>query len=366
MERPPLPLADRLARPLTDLRVSVTDRCNFRCRYCMPREIFGPDHAFLERDDLLSFEEIGRLVRIMVGQGVSKLRLTGGEPLLRHELPALVGDLASIDGVDDLAMTTNGSLLPRHADDLAAAGLHRVTVSLDALDDEVHRAISDTRVPVTAVLAGVEAARAAGLPVKVNTVVKRGVNEDQIVPLARWGRDLGVTVRFIEFMDVGASNGWRLDDVVPAAEVVTSLETLGALFPVVPEGAGDAVADEPVPAGPDATAAQAAAAQTESGPVAERFRWVDGAGEVGVIASVTRPFCSTCSRARLSSVGELFTCLFGTAGRDLRALVRGGAADDDVRDAIATTWRQRTDRYSEVRTAATQPPDRVEMSYIGG
>ena len=360
MERPPLPLADRLARPLTDLRVSVTDRCNFRCRYCMPREIFGPDHAFLERDDLLSFEEIGRLVRIMVGLGVSKLRLTGGEPLLRQELPALVGDLASIDGIDDLAMTTNGSLLPRHADDLAAAGLHRVTVSLDALDDEVHRAISDTRVPVTAVLAGVEAAREAGLPVKVNTVVKRGVNEDQIVPLARWGRDLGVTVRFIEFMDVGASNGWRLDDVVPAAEVITRIETLGALVPVVPGGAG-AVVDEPGTAGPDA-----AADQTESGPVAERFRWVDGGGEVGVIASVTRPFCSTCSRARLSSVGELFTCLFGTAGRDLRALVRGGADDDEVRDAIATTWRQRTDRYSEVRTAATQPPDRVEMSYIGG
>lgn len=361
MERPPLPLADRLARPLTDLRVSVTDRCNFRCRYCMPREIFGPDHAFLDRDDLLSFEEIGRLVRIMVGLGVSKLRLTGGEPLLRQELPALVGDLASIDGVDDLAMTTNGSLLPRYADDLAAAGLHRVTVSLDALDDEVHRAISDTRVPVTAVLAGVEAARKVGLPVKVNTVVKRGVNEDQIVPLARWGRDMGVTVRFIEFMDVGTSNGWRLDDVVPAAEVITRLETLGPLSPVVPGGAGAAVVDEPGTAGPDATAAQ-----TESGTVAERFRWVDGAGEVGVIASVTRPFCSTCSRARLSSVGELFTCLFGTAGRDLRALVRGGADDDEVRDAIATTWRQRTDRYSEVRTAATQPPDRVEMSYIGG
>ncbi len=232
---------DTFSRPLTDLRISVTDRCNFRCRYCMPREVFGPDHAFLERDELLSFEEIVRLVTIMVDLGVTKLRLTGGEPLLRQQLPDLVADLAAIAGVQDLAMTTNGSLLPRHAEALAAAGLHRVTVSLDALDDEVHRAISDTRVPVAAVLAGVESARAAGLPVKVNTVVKRGVNEDQVVPLARWGRDLGVTVRFIEFMDVGASNGWRLDDVVPAAEVVAMLASIASLEPITtgavhPEG----------------------------------------------------------------------------------------------------------------------------------
>ena len=354
MERPTLPLADQLARPLTDLRVSVTDRCNFRCRYCMPREIFGPDHAFLDRDDLLSFEEIGRVVRIMAGLGVSKLRLTGGEPLLRQQLPDLVAELASVAGIDDLAMTTNGSLLPRHADELVAAGLGRVTVSLDALDDEVHRAISDTRIPVAAVLAGIDAARAAGLPVKVNTVVKRGVNEDQIVPLARWARQLGVTVRFIEFMDVGATNGWRLDDVVPAAEVIAMLETIGPLVPV------PAVDTTPVPAG------DGQVPQTGSGAVAERHTWEDGGGEVGVIASVTRPFCATCSRARLSSVGELFTCLFGTSGRDLRALLRGGADDERIRAAIATTWTSRTDRYSQLRTAATPPPDRVEMSYIGG
>lgn len=358
MVLPSLPLADTLARPLTDLRVSVTDRCNFRCRYCMPREIFGPDHAFLERAALLSFEEITRLVRIMVGLGVVKLRLTGGEPLLRQDLPDLVAELAAISGVRDLAMTTNGSLLPRHADALATAGLDRVTVSLDALDDDIHRAISDTRVPVTAVLAGVESARAAGLPVKVNTVVKRGVNTDQIVPLAQWGRDLGVTVRFIEFMDVGASNGWRLDDVVPAAEVLEMLSSIAPLEPIQPDPAQL----------PGSTAAPVGVAegQTESGAVAQRHRWVDGAGEVGVIASVTQPFCATCSRARLSSVGELFTCLFGTQGRDLRALLRSGVGDDELRDVVTAIWQGRTDRYSELRSAVTRSSQRVEMSYIGG
>lgn len=352
MASPSLPVLDTMTRPLTDLRISVTDRCNFRCRYCMPREVFGPDHAFLERGELLSFEEITRLVTIMVDLGVRKLRLTGGEPLLRHQLADLVAELAAVDGVDDLAMTTNGSLLPRHAPDLAAAGLQRVTVSLDALDDDVHRAISDTRVPVAAVLAGVDAARRVGLPVKVNTVVKRGVNEDQIVPLARWGREVGVTVRFIEFMDVGASNGWRLDDVVPAAEVIEMLASVAPL--------------EAISSHSGRTSAAVEGVQTSSGAVAERYRWLDGGGEVGVIASVTRPFCATCSRARLSSVGELFTCLFGTRGRDLRDLVRSGADDEAVRDAITSTWTHRTDRYSQVRTDATHSSERVEMSYIGG
>lgn len=351
MASPSLPVLDMMTRPLTDLRISVTDRCNFRCRYCMPREVFGPDHAFLERDELLSFEEIIRLVTIMVDLGVRKLRLTGGEPLLRQQLPDLVADLAGIDGVEDLAMTTNGSLLPRHAADLAAAGLQRVTVSLDALDDDVHRAISDTRVPVAAVLDGVDAARRVGLPAKVNTVVKRGVNEHQIVPLARWGREVGVTVRFIEFMDVGASNGWRLDDVVPAAEVIEMLASVAPLEAVTPDSIEEAAID---------------GVQTASGAVAERYRWLDGAGEVGVIASVTRPFCATCSRARLSSIGELFTCLFGARGHDLRGLVRSGADDDEVRGAITSTWTQRTDRYSQVRTEATPSSERVEMSYIGG
>lgn len=345
-----LPLADTLDRPLTDLRVSVTDRCNFRCRYCMPREIFGPDHAFLERDELLDFEEVTRLVTLFGEVGVTKVRLTGGEPLLRKDLPVLVGQLQAIDAIDDLALTTNGSLLPRHADDLAAAGLGRVTVSLDALDDDIHQAISDTRVPVAAVVAGVEAARSAGLPVKVNTVVKRGMNESQVVPLARWGRAHGITVRFIEYMDVGASNGWRLDDVVSAAEMLELLGEIGELEPVgVP---ADARSDH----GP----------QTASGQVAERQRWVDGGGEVGVIASVTRPFCSTCTRARLSSVGELFTCLFGTAGTDLRAPLRAGASDDDLREVITGVWTVRDDRYSEIRTSETARHDRVEMSYIGG
>ncbi len=341
---------DAFARPLTDLRVSVTDRCNFRCRYCMPREIFGPDHAFLERDELLSFEELTRVVTVFADLGVEKVRLTGGEPLLRSDLATLVAAIAAVDGITDLALTTNGSLLPRHADDLATAGLHRVTVSLDALDDEVHRAISDTRVPVTAVLAGIDAALAAGLPVKVNTVVKRGVNDHEVTTMAAWGRREGITVRFIEYMDVGATNGWRLDDVVPAAEVVERLATLGELEPVGDGTPGGAVGE----------------VQTGPGQVAERLRWVDGSGEVGVIASVTRPFCRTCSRARLSSVGELFTCLFATAGTDLRAALRGGAADDEVSRIVQDAWTRRTDRYSEERTAETARDDRVEMSYIGG
>lgn len=333
------PLTDRLDRPLTDLRMSVTDRCNFRCRYCMPREVFGPDHAFLERGELLSFEELALLGRVFAGLGVSKLRLTGGEPLLRRGLPDLVTMLASIDGVDDLALTTNGTALPGLAAPLRDAGLHRVTVSLDALDDAVHRAIADVNTPVGAVLAGIDAALDAGLPVKVNTVVKRGVNEDQVVPLAAWGRDRGVTVRFIEFMDVGASNGWRTGDVVPADEVLSMLQAQWPLSPVPP---------------------------ATPGQVAEQFTYDDGAGRVGVIASVTRPFCRGCSRARLSSVGELFTCLFATRGTDLRALMREGADADELARVVADVWSGRTDRYSELRTDETRGTGRVEMSYIGG
>ena len=268
-------MRDLRGRSLRDLRVSVTDRCNLRCTYCMPREVFGPDFAFLGRDELLSFEEIARLVRVMVGLGVEKVRLTGGEPLLRRDLPDLVRSLAGIEGVTDLAMTTNAVLLPRYAEALAAAGLHRVTVSLDALDDATHRAVADADVPVAAVLAGIEAAVAAGLgPVKVNAVLQRGVNDGEVEALAGWGRDLGVTVRFIEFMDVGTTNRWRRDRVVPAAEV---LDRIGARWPLEPV--------DPV----------------RPGEVAERWRYRDGAGEVGVIASVTRPFCGTCTRARLSA-----------------------------------------------------------------
>ncbi len=331
---------DRLGRPLTDLRISVTDRCNFRCRYCMPREVFGPEHAFLDRDQLLSFEELERLARVFAGVGVSKLRLTGGEPLLRRDLPVLVARLAAIDTVDDLAMTTNGVALPGHVDALRDAGLHRVTVSLDALDDAVHRAIADVNTPVDAVIAGIDAAVDAGLPVKVNTVLKRGMNEDQVLPLARFGRERGITVRFIEYMDVGATNGWRMEDVVPADEV---LGTIAAQWPVT------------------------AVPPKSEGQVAERYTYDDGAGEVGVIASVTRPFCRGCTRARLTAVGELFTCLFATRGTDMREVLRTGGTDDDLHDAITGVWSVRTDRYSELRTAETPPVrDRVEMSYIGG
>jgi cyclic pyranopterin phosphate synthase len=333
--------SDTRGRALRDLRVSVTDRCNFRCRYCMPREVFGPGFAFLPREELLSFEEISRLVRAFAALGVRKVRLTGGEPLLRRDLPDLVARLAAVDGVEDLALTTNASLLRRDADALRAAGLHRVTVSLDSLDDATFRAMSDVELPLDTVLDGIEAAVEAGFgPVKVNTVVKRGVNDHEVVDLAAWGRRHGHVVRFIEFMDVGGSNGWRTDDVVAAAEVVAAIGERWELVPVPPEHPGE---------------------------VATRFRYADGAGEVGVIASVTQPFCGACTRARLSAVGELYTCLFATRGRDLRGLVRGGASDDELVEAIAGTWRRRTDRYSELRTEETaRRRGRVEMSYIGG
>jgi GTP 3',8-cyclase len=334
------PLTDRLGRPVEDLRVSVTDRCNLRCTYCMPREVFGPDHAFLDREELLHFEELDRLLRVFVGLGVRKVRLTGGEPLLRRDLPDLVAKLAAIEGLEDLAMTTNGVLLPRFAEPLAAAGLHRVTVSLDALDDETFRAVADTPVPVAAVLAGIEAAVAAGLgPVKVNAVLQRGVNDHLVEDLAGWARDTGVTIRFIEFMDVGTTNNWVRDRVVPAAEVVRRLAARWPLEPVDP---------------------------VRDGEVAARYRYLDGTGEVGVISSVTRPFCRTCTRARLSAVGELYTCLFAGAGHDLRALLRGGASDADLHDALAGIWGAREDRASELRAEAGLTGPRVEMSYIGG
>lgn len=329
---------DRLGRGLGDLRVSVTDRCNLRCRYCMPAEVFGPDHAFLPREELLSFEEITRLVRVMAGLGVRKVRLTGGEPLLRRGLTDLVGQLAGVDGIEEIALTTNALLLDGLAQGLAEAGLSRVTVSLDALDDATFKQMADTAVPVDRVLAGIDAAQRAGLePVKVNTVLQAGVNDDQIEAMAAFGRERGVTVRFIEFMDVGTSNGWRRDQVVPAARVV---ERLDARWPVEP-------------------------LDGEAG-VAERFRYRDGAGEVGVIASVTRPFCRTCNRARLSAIGELFTCLFAARGHDLRAPLRDGVDDADLEALLARLWGERTDRASELRAENGLTGERVEMSYIGG
>ncbi len=334
------PVLDRLDRPVEDLRVSLTDRCNLRCTYCMPREMFGPDHAFLPREELLSFEELTRVLAAFIDLGVSKLRLTGGEPLLRTDLPDLIAMIAPLPGVQDIALTTNGILLPRLAGRLVAAGLKRVTISLDALDDETFRRVADTPLSVRAVTEGVEAALAAGLsPVKINSVIQRGVNDHQIEDLAGWARDTGVTLRFIEFMDVGTTNGWQRERVVPADEVQARIHARWPIAPVEPDRQGE---------------------------VAERFRYLDGAGEVGIVASVTRPFCRTCVRARLSAIGELYTCLFAATGHDLRAVVRGGASDEELRAAIASVWRARTDRASELRTEGGLTGERVEMSYIGG
>lgn len=333
-------VVDALQRPMRDLRISVTDRCNFRCVYCMPRDVFGPGAQFLPRDELLTFEEIERLARVFVAGGVSKLRITGGEPLVRRQLERLVGLLANIDGVSDLAMTTNGALLSRKARLLADAGLRRVTVSLDSLDDEVFQAMSDVRVPVARVLEGIEAAAALGLtPVKVNMVVKRGANDDHILAMAEHFRHTGHILRFIEYMDVGSTNGWRLDDVVTAADVVRAVDEQWPLEPLEPNYAGE---------------------------VAGRYRYRDGAGEIGVIASVTQPFCRGCTRARLSSEGRLYACLFGAHGHDLRAFVRGGASDAEITDRVRSIWGARTDRYSELRTAYTSRRAKVEMSRIGG
>jgi cyclic pyranopterin phosphate synthase len=330
-------MQDVLGRPLRDLRISVTDRCNFRCMYCMPRSVFGHDYRFMDRSELLSFEEIARLAAIFVEYGVEKLRLTGGEPLLRRDLERLIAMLAPLGA--DLTLTTNGTLLPQKAQLLADAGLTRVTVSLDALDDATFRAMNDADFPVERVLEGIAAAEAAGLPVKVNAVVKRGVNDEAVVDLARHFKGTGVVVRFIEFMDVGATNGWRLDDVVPAAEIV---RRIGDEFPLEP-----------------------AQAQYR-GEVARRWRYLDGSGEVGVIASVTQPFCGDCTRSRISAEGKLYTCLFAVKGTDLRAVLRGGASDADLRTTIGRVWSNRTDRYSEIRSEGTADLPRIEMSYIGG
>ena len=329
---------DTFGRPLRDLRISVTDRCNFRCVYCMPKEAFGRDHAFLDRRELLTFEEIARVAGLFVASGVQKLRITGGEPLVRRDLERLIAQLAELDV--DLTLTTNGSLLPQKAQLLADAGLKRITVSLDSLDDAQFRALNDVDFPVERVLEGIEAARAAGLPVKVNAVIKRGANENQIVPMAAFFRERGHTLRFIEYMDVGHTNGWRLDDVVSAKEIVGALD--------------QAFGVEPVEAG-------------YRGEVAKRWRYKDGQGEFGVIASVTQPFCGGCTRARISAEGKLYTCLFASRGHDLRALVRGELSDGELEEQLRGLWRARADRYSELRTQGTpldQP--KVEMSHIGG
>ncbi len=354
------PPADALGRPLRDLRISVTDRCNFRCGYCMPKQVFDKHHQFLPHADLLGFEEITRLARAFASLGVEKLRLTGGEPLLRRDIEALVGQLAALrlpDGsAPDLTLTTNGSLLARKAQALREAGLQRVTVSLDALDDAVFRRMNDADFPVAEALAGIEAAQAAGLgPIKVNMVVQRGVNEDEILPMARHFRGTGIALRFIEYMDVGATNGWRMNDVVPAGEILRRLQAEAPLHPLLPGAPGE---------------------------TAQRWAWADGSGEIGLIASVTQAFCGDCNRARLSNDGKVYLCLFATEGHDLRTPLRAGASDAQLQAALGTLWRGRGDQYSALRAADGAAPDasakagdagtaaaaasRIEMSYIGG
>ncbi|BEP61944.1 GTP 3',8-cyclase MoaA [Variovorax sp. V213] len=351
-------LLDRLGRPLTDLRISVTDRCNFRCSYCMPKDVFDKDYQYLPHSALLSFEEMTRLARLFAAHGVRKIRLTGGEPLLRKNIEGLIGQLSELRTPSGeplaLTLTTNGSLLQRKAAALAAAGLQRVTVSLDSLDDAVFRHMNDVDFPVADVLAGIDAAMTAGLgPLKVNMVVKRGTNEQEILPMARYFRDNHggkVVLRFIEYMDVGATNGWRMDEVLPSAEVIARI---GAEFPLVPL--------EP----------------SAPGETAQRWAYADGSGEIGVISSVTQAFCHDCSRARLSTEGKLYLCLFASAGHDLRPLLRGTATDEDIGSAIGHIWQGRADRYSELRALRgpdggesdsnnNKAPRRVEMSYIGG
>ena len=337
----PHEIHDRLGRALQDLRISVTDRCNFRCTYCMPKERFGAGYRFMPRSDLLSFEEIARLTDLFSGLGVRKIRLTGGEPLLRQGLDDLIRMLRDVAGIVDLTLTTNGSLLtPSRARSLRAAGLRRLTVSLDAIDDVVFSSMNDMGFHVGPVLQAIDHASEAGLsPIKINMVVRRGVNDHEVVPMAERFRGTGHIVRFIEFMDVGSTNGWRLDDVMSAREIV---EAIGNAHPLV--------AVEP----------------NYRGEVARRWRYADGAGEIGVIASVTQPFCGTCSRARLSAEGKLYTCLFATEGFDLRKLVRSGASDEALSSAIGGMWSRRDDRYSELRTTHTPDAPRIEMSYIGG
>lgn len=332
-------ILDTRDRPMRDLRISVTDRCNFRCGYCMPKELFGSDYSFLPREELLSFEEISRLASIFHSLGVRKIRLTGGEPLLRRKVENLVANLAEIKGLE-LSMTTNGSLLADKAQRLAAAGLQRVSVSLDSLDDATFMEMNDVEFPVEKILEGIKTAERYGLtPIKVNMVVKREVNEDSILPMAEHFRGSGHILRFIEFMDVGSTNDWKLDDVVSAAEVVRKIDEVFPLEAVEPNYVGE---------------------------VARRYRYRDGKGEIGMIASVTQPFCGNCSRARLSADGKLFTCLFAVEGIDLKCLIRRGDSDDAIRAEIQQLWQLRSDRYSEIRSDATTHLPKVEMSYIGG
>ena len=332
-------LHDRLGRPLRDLRISVTDRCNFRCPYCMPGEVFGKDYAFLPRSEILTFEEITRVVSVAAQLGVTKVRLTGGEPLVRREIEGLVAMIAKVDGIE-LALTTNGAALAAKAQALREGGLTRITVSLDSVDETVFQAMNGVGVPLSRVLGGIAAAREAGFgPIKLNVVVKRGVNDDGLLDLARFGRQHGHVVRFIEFMDVGTTNGWRLEDVVSAAEM---LEIIDAEFPLEPLD------------------------PHYRGEVARRYRYRDGGGEIGLISSVTQPFCHACTRARLSSDGKLFTCLFAATGYDLRTILRTSGGDARLSALLSRVWRERTDRYSEERSSLTSPRDRIEMSYVGG
>ena len=332
---------DALNRPLRDLRISVTDRCNFRCTYCMPKEVFGADFQFLPRADLLTFEEITRLARIFVDQGVEKVRLTGGEPLVRRDIEKLIAMLTSIPGLADIALTTNGSLLtPQKARALKDAGLKRITISLDSLDEAVFQSMNDVSFPVARVLDGIKAAGETGLsPIKIDMVVKRGVNDDSILDMAGHFRGSGYILRFIEFMDVGNFNGWRMDDVVSGAEIVDLIHSRWSLESVAPNYAGE---------------------------VASRYRYLDGQGEIGLITSVTQPFCSDCTRARLSADGHLYTCLFGLKGHDFRTLLRNGSSDQQIATFLQTVWSVRNDRYSEIRSENTIPLKKVEMSHIGG
>jgi len=334
-----VPINDKFGRPLRDLRISVTDRCNFRCSYCMPKEVFDRDYEFLPRADLLTFEEIARLAGILTEQGIRKIRLTGGEPLLRRDIEVLVKMLSQIPGLE-LAITTNASILERKAQAIRDAGLNRITVSLDALDEETFKIMNDVDFPVQRVLDGIQAAVDVGFsPIKINMVVKRGVNELDILPMARYFHNSGHILRFIEFMDVGSTNGWRMDDVMPAKEI---FQVINNEMPIEP------------------------LEHNYRGEVAKRWRYKDGGGEVGVIASVTQPFCGDCTRVRLSARGELFTCLFGANGHDLRSLLRSEASDEEIKTHISGIWNQREDRYSEIRSSETASLPKVEMSYIGG
>ncbi len=334
-------LTDTLSRHMRDLRISVTDRCNFRCTYCMPKEVFNSNYEFLRRDDLLSFEEITRISKVFADCGVKKIRLTGGEPLLRKNIPVLIEQLSNIQGIEDISLTTNGVLLTHSmAQQLKDAGLQRITISLDALDNETFKAISDVSFNVDKVLDAIETADSVGLsPVKVNMVVKKGVNEHAILPMAKYFHNSGKILRFIEFMDVGSTNQWQLDDVFSAKEIV---DEINQQLPIEPADAN------------------------YQGEVAKRWRYKDGGGEVGVISSVTQPFCQSCTRARLSAEGKLYTCLFATQGKDLRHLIREGANDEYLLEVVNAIWKKRADRYSELRTSETVLLPKVEMSYIGG